>query len=34
LNLAVFALATMGWLAAHRLPSARHCLRINPKGSA
>jgi len=34
LNLAVFALATMGWLAAHRLPSDRHCLRINPKGSA
>ena len=34
LNLGVFALAITGWLASRTVPSARNCLRINPRNAA
>ena len=33
LNLAVIALCFVGWIASRSLPTARHCLRRDPKGN-
>lgn len=32
LNLAVIALCIVGWIASRSLPTARRCLRLDPKG--
>jgi len=34
LNLAAIALSIIGWIAARYVPSARHCLRKAPRGTA
>lgn len=34
LNMGVFALAITGWLSSKSLPSARRCLRVNPRSRA